>query len=177
MDGSDMKNLIRKARKGDAHAFGEIYGSLATELYRFAFYYMKNSHDAEDAVQNACLAAWDKIGGLKKENSFRSWFFKILYNECLKIHSSKPRRFEVSSENIEKSEEAVPDMCEKSDVLTLLDGLSEKERSIIILSVFEDYNSNEIAEILGMKPGSVRSALSRLLTKLRIQTEGAKNVQ
>ena len=177
MDKEEIKALVKKAKHGDAKAFGDLYSRYALSLYRFALSVLKNPDDAEDAVQNACLAAWDKIGGLKKENSFRSWFFKILYNECLKIHRSKPRRFEVSSDNIEKSEEAVPDMCEKSDVLTLLDGLSEKERSIIILSVFEDYNSNEIAEILGMKPGSVRSALSRLLTKLRIQTEGAKNVQ
>lgn len=177
MNGQDMKKLIKRAKNGDVRAFGEIYGSLATELYRFALYYMKNPHDAEDAVQNACIAAFTKLDSLKKDDSFRSWFFKILYNECLKIHGSKAAKFEISSEDVSLSGESVPDMCENYDVLTLLDGLSEKERSIVILSVFENYNSNEIADILGMKPPTVRSSLSRLLTKLRIQIEGAKNVQ
>ena len=69
------------------------------------------------------------------------------------------------------------EMCfsDETGVLALLDKLSEEERSIIILSVFNEYNSKEIASILSMNPSTVRSTLSRLLKKLRKQLEGEEN--
>ena len=67
MDGQKMKNLIKSAKKGSAEAFGELYSLYAKELYRFALYTLHDTFDAEDAVQNAALSAFRKIGDLKKE--------------------------------------------------------------------------------------------------------------
>lgn len=174
MDGQ-TNELIRQAKRGDAHAFGELYGLYAGELYRFALYNLKNTFDAQDAVQNAAVNAFRKIKDLKKEESFRSWFFKILYNECRKIVSSKSRLYEVSRDEMSVFNEAVPSHSEKVDLMSLLDPLSPEQRSIIILSVFYGLTSEEIGKILGMKAGTVRSSLSRLLLKLRKQIEGADN--
>ena len=171
MDGQKMKNLIKSAKKGSAEAFGELYSLYAKELYRFALYTLHDTFDAEDAVQNAALSAFRKIGDLKKEESFKSWFFKILYNECMKIAGHKSRAFEVPLEEpaVFSDEAYIPD---ESGVLALFEALPPKEKSLISLSVFEEYTSAEIAEILGMTPSNVRSSLSRLFKKLRIQSEG-----
>ena len=175
MDGQEMKNLIKAAKKGSAEAFGELYSLYSKELYRFALYTLHNSFDAQDAVQNAALSAFRKIGDLKKEESFKSWFFKILYNECMKIAGHKSRVFEVPSEvpAVFADEAYVPD---ETGIMALFESLPPKEKSLITLSVFEEYTSNEIAEILGMTPSNVRSSLSRLFKKLRIQSEGEINV-
>lgn len=170
-----MKNLIKQAKNGSAEAFGEIYSLYAKELYRFALYNLKNTFDAEDAVQNAAIIAFTKIGTLKKAESFRSWFFKILYNECLKIVTSNSRSQEVPVEDIVLSSDEEVSFSDETGVLALLDKLSEEEKSIIILSVFNEYNSKEIASILSMNPSTVRSTLSRLLKKLRKQLEGEEN--
>ena len=172
MDTNEIRKLILKAKNGDAHSFGELYSLYARDLYRFALYTLKNSDDAEDAVQNACIQAFRKIKGLRNDDSFRTWFFKILYNECRKIVSYKARVKEISYEDVSVCDIDTPDVSSGVDIMSLLEGLSEKEKAIIILSVFEGYNSKEIAEILGMKPGTVRSSLSRLLTSLRKKTEG-----
>lgn len=176
MDGQEIKSLIKKAKHGDSKAFGMLYGEYAKELYRFALYTLKSACDAEDAVQSAALIAYRKLKDLKKDESFKSWFFKILYNECRKILSQKSKLYEISYDDVSVFQKEAPDISEKSDLLSLLDALSEENKAIVILSVFEGYTSKEIAEISGIKPGTVRSTLSRTLNKLRNQLEGAKNV-
>ena len=102
MDGHTLKNLIKRARAGDAKAFGELYGEFAKDLYRFALYTLKDPYDAEDAVQSAALIAYKSIPGLKNDSSFKSWFFKILYNECLKILCSGSKKKEIFSQKFRK---------------------------------------------------------------------------
>lgn len=172
MDGHTLKNLIKKAKAGDRNAFGELYGEYMKELYRFALYTLKNPHDAEDAVQSAALTAYKKIGTLRNDGSFKSWFFKILYNECMKTVCSVNKKNEYSYEDISVIEDELPDFTGKSDLLSLIDTLSETDKVIVILSVFEGNTSKEIADIIGSKPGTVRSRLSRLLSALRKQIEG-----
>ncbi len=172
MDGYDLKKLIKKAKAGDCNAFGELYGKYKNELYRFALYTLKDTYDAEDAVQSAALTAYKSIGSLRNEGSFKSWFFKILYNECLKILSAGAKKHEYGYEDISVIEDELPDFTGRSDLLSLIELLSEKDKAIVILSVFEGYSSKEIAGIIGLRPGSVRSRLSRLLSALRKQIEG-----
>ncbi len=173
MDTNEMKKLLQNARNGDAHSFGCIYSVYARELYRFSLYVLKSTEDAEDAVQNACIRAFTKLGSLRNDDSFKTWFFKLLYNECRKIAADKARKNELPCEDVSVYDSDTPDVSSGVDILSLLDGLSEKEKAIIVLSVFDGYTSVEIADILGMKPGTVRSSLSRLLASLRKQIEGA----
>ena len=175
MDGQKMKSLIKKAKHGDCESFGILYAEYMKELYRFALYVLKKPEDAEDAVQNAAIIAFKKIGSLKKDDSFKSWFFKILFNECRKIIFSKSRVREMPCEDIGIYDESIPDFSSGSDLLSLLDELNERDKSIVILSVFDNLTSEEIAEILSMKPATVRSRLSRLLFALRKQIEGVNN--
>lgn len=172
MDTNELILLIQKAKKGDAHSFGILYSEHAKDLYRFSLYTLKSPDDAQDAVQNACLQAFGKMNSLKKNKSFRSWFFKILYNECRKILSSKQKIREIPCDDVSVFDSSIPDVSSGVDVMSLLEGLSEANRAIIVLSVLEGYTSEEIAVILGMKAGTVRSSLSRLLSSLRKQIEG-----
>ncbi len=167
--------LIKLAKDGDRSAFGKLYEAYAQQLYRFALYTLKNTYDAEDAVQNAAIAAFRKIKSLKNNDSFKSWFFKILYNECMKIAGEKSRRYEILTEDISIYEAFAPHKDTDDDAMSLLSSLSEKEKAVVILTVLEEYSSKEAARILGMTPGSVRSMLSRSLAKLRKNTEGDKN--
>ena len=60
-----------------------------TSLYRVAKSILKNDEDCADAIQNAVLKAFDKIGTLKKEKYFRTWLTRILINECYQIMRKK----------------------------------------------------------------------------------------
>ena len=77
--------LIRKAQRGDVKAFSELYARIYRELYRFALYTMKHPQDAEDAVSETVIAAYENIHKLKNEESFRSCMFTFLLNRIRSI--------------------------------------------------------------------------------------------
>lgn len=165
----DNEDLVRRAKKGDSAAFGELYSLYANELYRYALYCLGSSSDAEDAVQDATVAAWKNLPKLRNEAAFRAWFFRILANRCKKM--LKNRYVTVPIEDIDEPSEAAPRTEEMLTAEAALAKLGDTERLIVLLSVIGGYNSKETGAILGKKPSTVRSVLSRSLEKLRGMTE------
>ena len=167
---NDLNKLIREAQTGNSKAFAAVYSFYADDLYRFALWYTGKSADAEDAVQEAVLIAFRHITKLKKASSFKSWMFKILSNVCkTRLTNPADKLCLVALDEINESdaEYYTEDFTLSSDLKSALDSLDADERQIVLLSVIGRYKSNEIAEILDMKSGTVRSKLSRSLDKLR----------
>ncbi len=80
--------------------FSEMYETVYRDLYRYALCLMKNPQEAEDAVSEAVIAAYENIHKLKKEEAFKSWIFTILTNKCkkrlkkaLKKHREEKKNF------------------------------------------------------------------------------------
>ena len=92
----------------DAIAFKELYKTVYQDLYRFALCMMHHPQDAEDAVSEAVLSAYENIHKLRKEEAFRSWIFQILANVCRKKLKQKNREQQVQNDAPEerKKEEA-----------------------------------------------------------------------
>lgn len=161
------EQTVRRAKDGDSAAFAELYAAYADDLYHFALYYLGNSADAEDAVQSALLTAYRSLPSLKKNAAFRSWLFKILSNQCRDCLRARTRSYKiVPLEDADGADPASLDAFD-DDVLSLLAPLSETERSVLLLSVLGSYTGDEIAGMLGLRPGTVRACKSRALAKLR----------
>lgn len=163
--------------KKDVKAFSKLYENVYKDLYYFALYMIKNPQDAEDAVSETVLSAYENIHNLRKEEAFRSWIFKILSNVCKKKLKVKGRQeaFE-SQENWEESANNAPQSNyeEKMDVKNAWELLTDEERQIIALSVFGGYKSEEIGRMLAkegesVNANTVRSKRSRALEKLKKQ--------
>ena len=77
-----MADTLTKAKECDSQAFGELYSAYAKELYRFALCMLHIREDAEDAVQEAAISVYKHLAGIKKEESFKAYFFTVLANEC-----------------------------------------------------------------------------------------------
>ena len=138
---SELK-LIHKAKRGDIKAFSELYAQLYQELYKFALYTMKHSQDAEDVVSETVIAAYENIKKLKKEESFRSWIFTILMNQCKK-------HFKQNSETEELKDEITAEEVsqeENYDLLQAFQMLDGEERMILSCSILEGYSSEEIGQ-------------------------------
>lgn len=162
------KDLIKKAKSGDKEAFADLYLLYKDRLYRYAFYRLGNEQDALDAVSLCVLHAFEGISALKNEKAFSGWIFKIMHFSCLNILNE--RKKEGSHADIS----VLPDsfLKEEANVSSLeikqaLGTLSESEREIVLLSTVAGYKSREIAQLVGSTPGTVRSALSRSLSKMR----------
>jgi len=169
------QELVKQARRGDAHAFALLYEDIYEDLYRYAYYMLQNQQDAEDAVSEGVLAAFSGIGRLRRAEAFRGWMFQIMTNIC------KRKRKEYMNKHISLDGAKMAQHSDGNganvdvakcagdayDIQNALRYLSEEERQIIGMSVLAGYTSEEIGRILHMKAGSVRSKLSRSLGKLR----------
>ena len=150
-----QRQLIKKAKLGDTKAFSQLYAEIYKDLYRFALYMTKHTQDAEDAVSEAVISAYENISGLKKENSFKSWMFTILNNECKKIlRKNGNTSNQVSEEDAKNLGAEEIDFAQRHDVKKAFESLEEEEQTIVAFSVFGGYRSEEIAEMLGTRERS-----------------------
>ncbi len=151
----------------DTKTFAQMYETVYKDLYRFALCMMRNPEDAEDAVSEAVVAAYENIGKLRSEEAFKSWIFTILSNTCRKKWRDtvrQERRLEEGRVSEERFEE--PDLWLAVDVRKAFFLLEDEEQTIVGLSVFGGYNSQEIGEALKLNPNTVRSKRSRALQKM-----------
>lgn len=138
---------------------------LASEemLYRVSKSICFYDSDCEDAVQQAILNAYTKLDSLHEEKYFRTWITRILINECYRVNNLKSR--EVSFAEYALTSEAVEDNY--SFVFTEIMKLPPKIRIVVQLYYVEDYSVSEIASILHIPSGTVKSRLSKGRAKLK----------
>ncbi len=163
---SNLRDLVSAAKKGDKTAFSQLYQDIFKDLYKFAFYCLKNETDAEDAVSETIMDAWESLPKLRQEDSFRAWIFRILSAKCKrKMKYYVHRRDESQLEDVE-----IPVLDERDQSLELkraMDLLTDEERLIVSLIIFGGYDSGEVADMLRLNRNTVRSKHNRALTKLR----------
>lgn len=160
----DRNELIESAKAGNSQAFAKLYEEIYKDLYHYALYMLQNRQDAEDAVSDTVLVAFTGIHKLRNAEAFRGWCFQITTNICRK------KRKEYLKKQVELEErmvEWVDNTQEALDVRKALKLLTEEERQIIGMSILAGYTSEEIGRSLHLKPGTVRSKLSRSLEKMR----------
>lgn len=154
---------VKLAKLGDKAAFSALIDCHRQALYRVAKGILKSDYDAADAIQEAIIAAYNHIGSLKKDEFFKTWIIRILINECKKILRSS--RQSVSIQEI--SEQSVSDTYPSdSDTSNCIDRLEPDLRYVTILYYYEDFSVKEIAGILKIPQGTVKSRLLRARNKL-----------
>ncbi len=177
----NLTELVKKAANGDNKAFEELYRATVSNAFRTANLILSNPNDAEDVLQNAYIKAAEKLSELKKPESFENWLKTIIENEC-KNYIRKEKRISapfVSLKN--KTEEAVKEAVEsvpqeimeredlKNGVMEIVNSLSPETRACIVLFHYEDKSLNEIAEILNISVGTVKSRLHNGRKKIENQ--------
>ena len=156
----------------DTDTFTRLYSEVMKDLYRLALYFLKNKEDAEDIVGEAVLDAYRQMESLRDESLFKNWIVKILTNKCrMKLKEYTLNKALPSDNIVELSDEVAKREAysydfKRIEIKDLLMKLENEERFIICLSIFEGYKGDEIAEILGLKPATVRSKKQRALAKL-----------
>lgn len=159
---SDTEHFISKKEQKRIDCFVNVVEEHKTALFRLAFSIVLNKEDAEDAVSDAILKAYSHLEDLKNIKKMKAWLFQILVNEsknCLK----KRQKIEFSDVFVDRA----PQEAETSDLFEFVCQLEERFREVIILYYFEGFRVKEIAKILEINEGTVKSRLSRARLKLK----------
>ncbi|WP_058304587.1 sigma-70 family RNA polymerase sigma factor [Gorillibacterium timonense] len=158
-----MTEWAAKARRGDDDAFARLADSCKERLYRIAFAYLRNEPDALEAVQETVCRAYMKIGKLKEPEYFLTWITRILLNYCA---DERKRRIRAGNE-LADYDAVVWDQGADPDLQAAITGLEPKYRRIVVLMYFEGYTLTEIARILEIPDGTVKTRLHKALSELR----------
>ncbi len=177
------EQLIRRAQQGDNGAFEELLLLHQKKVYNLCLRMSANPDDALDLSQEAFLRAWRSLGQYQFEASFSTWLFRLTSNICFDFLRRKKRRQETSlTESYDDSDEgtelSVPDAQPgpeqqamtnetKIELARAMEQLSPKHREILQLRVIEDLQYEQIADILGVRVGTVKSRLARARLSFR----------
>lgn len=133
-------------------------------LYRVAFSILKTEDEINDAISNTTVIVFEKIYTLKNKEYFKTWLTRILINECYKIYNQNKKI--VYLENYDKEKLIHNDTYVDDDIKNIVKKLDKDLRQIVILYYFEDFSIKEIAKIIKIPEGTVKSRLSRARKEL-----------
>ncbi|TCP57882.1 RNA polymerase sigma-70 factor (ECF subfamily) [Tumebacillus sp. BK434] len=159
----ELESLILSAMQGKKEAFARLIERFRTYAFQTAYGFLQDRMDAEDVVQEAFTKAYFSIGKLQSPHAFHSWFSRIVTNLCL--DRLKRRRYSLASERIEEvaeqrdSASGLSRSLERLTIEEALGRLSPEMREVLVLRELQGFDYQEIAEILRIPIGTVRSRL------------------
>lgn len=154
-----------------------LYDQLQTYLitkqdafYRLAFSYVNNHEIALDVVQDAIIKAVTKLHTLKQPEYMKTWFYRILINECISTLRKEKRFYHFQTEVIRPpilTEDATNALGDSIDLYSAIHSLEPKLKTVIILRYYEDLKIHEIAQITKTNENTVKTRLYKALNKLK----------
>ena len=162
----DDMMLVQSAQTGNERAFAALVRRNERRMYATAYSILGSSWDASDACQDAFLEAWAKIGALRDPSSFGPWMAQIVVNKC---HSArrKTKRLVVVDEVPEREAHEVIGPETSLVLIEAVKRLDEDHRAVVALRYFADLKVDEIAEVIGVPAGTVKSRINRAMARLR----------
>ena len=166
--------LVERLQKGDVEAFDLIYEKYSGKLYAFGLKYLKSTEEAEELVQSVFLKLWENYKILKKELSFKSYLFTIAYNDICKLFRKRNYRQKFIDDTLYENSQFSSEIEEGIDYHSVLEQvelivnkLPEKQKTIFLKSRKEGKSTKEIAEEVGLSPGTVDNYISESLKFIR----------
>lgn len=172
------RELVSAAQQGGADAFNELVRRHQDRVYTAVTRFCGNAEDAADIVQRAFVNAWRKIADFQNDSAFFTWLYRIAFNQAISF-KREGRRPMASIEggredgpSLEPAAEQDPAGRLESEetqkkVQQALDGLEAGDRQIILLKDLQGHSYDEIAAVLGIPKGTVRSRLHRARLELK----------
>src|SRR5512132_3912182 len=173
------RDLVEAAANGDRAAYVDQISSRADHLFAIAQRILRDIDRAEDALQDALVIAWRDLRGLRDPDRFDAWLTRLVVHVCI-AQATRERRRTANLRVLPVDGPAAPD-----ELLTIADRdllergfrrLSPEQRAILVLHHFLGYAPSEIAETLGIPPGTARSRLFHAHRAMRAALEADARV-
>jgi RNA polymerase sigma-70 factor (ECF subfamily) len=146
-------SLVERVKQGERSAFAELIEQYQRPLFDLALRWTRSRADAEDIVQRAFMNAYEGIGSFRGQSSIKTWLFRIVLN-LLKNESryQKRRKAEEIDDTIPSHDRSPLDQSmlneEVGAILKVVDRLKPKQKSTLLLRIFQELSFNEIAQAM-----------------------------
>ncbi|MCL4499073.1 MAG: sigma-70 family RNA polymerase sigma factor [Chloroflexi bacterium] len=184
---TDEGSLVERAVRREADAFGQLYECHVDRIYRYVYYRVGSSSEAEDLTEQVFLKAWEAIDRYQHRGTpFAAWLYRLAHN--LVVDHYRGKRITAPLEDVGESEEPsvdvsleVEESLEAEEVRAALSQLNPEHQQLLILRFIEGLSHAEAAEIIGKSEGAARviqhRALQALARALRNDEEKAQRAR
>jgi len=176
---SQERIWVQQAQQGDAQAFSQLYNANVDAIYRYIAIRVPSQQHAEDLTEEVFWRAWKAIERYRPERPFLHWLYRIAHNLIINEgkRDARHQSYEVMAESgqVLQDDGPAPDseLFKQESIQQLrqaLTTLSDDEQTLLTMRFFENASYDDIAQVLGKTPGSLRvlqhRALKKLATKL-----------
>jgi len=169
------RELVERAMAGDHDAFTELARVSIARLHAAARLILRDPVRAEDATQEALVAAWRDLSALRDPERFDAWLHRLLVRACYR-EARRGRRqsvIEVEANRAPRSLERDPavDLADRDELDRGFARLDADQRTVLVLHHFLGLTLNEVASAMSVPPGTARSRLHRATRAMRAAIE------
>jgi RNA polymerase sigma-70 factor, ECF subfamily len=169
-------DLVLRASAGDHEAFSQLAAAAIPGLYRIAYLILRDPESARDVVQDALIAAWRDIRGLRDPSRFDAWLHRLTVRACYRAARNARNRAYAEVPLLPIHD--LPSADEDQRMLAVRDQLeggfrrlSPQERAVLVLHYYLDLPQTEAAKIMGIPVGTMKSRLNRATRALRAELD------
>lgn len=184
---TDETQLIDRALQGDRDAFTQLVEENQDRLFASMLQITGSPDEAEEVVQEAFIRAFTKLDTFQRNSQFFTWLYRIGFNTALtrkrrkRVRVSLDQWRENNGLEVSDSADAVDEPMLRRERIGMVRGalqaLSDDHRSILVLREMQDHSYEDIAEILDISIGTVRSRLSRARQQLKVTLEAMQRAE
>lgn len=175
-DGADESALAQRAAEGDVQAFEELYRRSAGRVFALCLRMSRDRERARELAHDAFVRAWEKLSTFRGEAAFTTWMHRLTVNLVLERQRSERRRAAHEVSNTDRDAETGTgvategrpmlhlvrrDEGDRLDLEAAIRTLPTNARTVFVLHEVEGFRHEEIAESMGIAPGTVRAHLHR----------------
>jgi len=179
---AEIKGLVAGGERDAARErYGDLVARQQRRAVRIAYHYLRDAHDADEAVQDAFIKVFTHITSYRQDLPFEVWFTRILVNTCLDLRKSRSRRLRwavpmSSTADTLPNDPATPEptpeqrlvsSARAQEITAAVDSLPDRQRTVFTLCHVAEQTTAEVSQALGLSEATVRVHLFRAVRKLR----------